>query len=85
MGNFVDALLKVRLTIIVNNRWKMDKVGINTCHGIANRWSLTMRDKIDDAAVVQFLENLIDTLDRESREMREISLFNIDKVGEDRS
>ena len=52
VGNLVDALLKVRLTVFIHHRRKGDEFGVNTGYSVTHRRCLTMRNEIYDAVVV---------------------------------
>ena len=82
-SHLLDALLKISLAVGINNGRQAKKLGIDASHRIADGWGLTMRNEIDDAAMVEILELLIDMVGRHAREMGKEGLLNIDEVGED--
>ena len=82
-GNLIDALLKVCLAILIDHRRQTDELRIHTSNRIAYGRRLAMRNEVDDAVVVQVLENMIDMLGSQSCQMGQERLFDIDEVGKD--
>ena len=82
VGNLVDALLKVRLTVFIHHRRKGDEFGVNTGYSVTHRRCLTMRNEIYDAVMMQVFQYLIDTLNRQPCQVGQVGFFNIDKVSE---
>ena len=82
-GYLVDALLEVCLAILIDHRRQTDELRIHTGNGIAHRRRLAMRNEVDDAIVMQVLENMIDVFRLQTRKMGQERLFDIDEVSKD--